>query len=452
MQLLNSQSEANEWFELPISHKIEMLRRLKGMPSRSKSQQWLAPSQLRNSKTGRNYSPNHPNKLAFHLSGARVKALLGGYGAGKTSAGAIEAYKRIRAGEPGAIVSPDNSHFEKSAGEEFAAWFPWEHLIKQNVQKRWWLFDTGAKVYYGGIDDPESWEGPNLNWVWFDEAARKRDKRAFDVLLSRVRIGKNPQLFMTTTPRPHWLQRLLVTEPMIFEGKCLTDYWSISTIDNASNLDPLYYATLASTFTGNQAKQNLLGEFVGYEGVVYADDFSMSLWPSGNVTIDEPEKGAPIELAFDDGYIEPRAFLFIQKQPNRVLVFDEFYHTKHLAEKCVQEMVLLCKEKGWSLPEMAVGSHEAPELREHLRLADVPARFRKSDPLERIKHLRGLFCDANGVRTIAINPRCKNLLLELGEKFVYPEPDGKKRRDDEAPIWKDDHAAQALDMWCYLRS
>lgn len=451
MLLSSSQFDTSEWHELPVSVKVELYRRMKAMPSRSKSLTWLAPSQLRNKKTGRFYHPNHPNKIAFHTSRKRVKALLGGYGAGKSSAGAIEAYKRIRAGESGAIVSPDNSHFEKSAGEEFSAWFPWEHLIKQNVQKRWWLFDTGAKVFYGGIDDPDAWEGPNLNWVWFDEAARKRDKKAFDVLLSRVRIGKDPQLFMTTTPRPHWLQRLLVTEPMVFEGETLSEYWSISTSDNASNLDPLYFATLASTYTGNQAKQNLFGQFVGYEGTVYADDFSPSLWPSGNVSLDEPARDLPIELAFDDGYREPRAFLFLQVQKGRILVFDELYHTKHLAEKCVGEMVARCNEMKWPLPELAIGSHEAPELREHLRLADVPARFRKSDPLERIKHLRGLFCDANGVRTIAIHPRCKNLLLELGEKFCYPE-DVKHRRDNEAPVWEHDHAAQALDMWAYLRA
>lgn len=451
MSLLTSSYDSTEWRELPIHHKIELYRMLMKRPSPSKAANWPLPSQLVNRKTGRSYRPNTPEKIAFHKSAKPLKALLGGFGAGKTSAGAIEAYKRIRAGEPGAIVSPDSNHFEKSAGEEFAAWFPWEHLADQNVQKKWWLFDTGSKVYYGGIDDPESWEGPNLNWVWFDEAARKRTRKAFDALFSRIRIGNNPQLFITTTPKPHWLQDILVTEPLTIDGEIYSDYWSISTASNQSNLDPLYYARLKASYTGKQAQQYLEGCFVGYEGAVY-DNFSMEVWPAGNITRDEPLADLPFELAFDDGYRDPRAFLWIQRQADRILVCAELYHTKHLAHVCVDEATALCAEHKWPLPEVAIGSPEAAELREHLRLADIPAWFKVGNPIERINKLRALVCDGNGVRTIAVHPRCKNLIIEMTQKFSYAEEVKESRRSIEAPVWKDDHACQALDMWAWSRT
>ena len=85
-----------------------------------------------------------------------------------------------------------------------------EHVSQHHKSEHWIKFDTGATVYYGGIEDEDRWRGPNVNWLWFDEAARKKTDRAWVVAVAGVRIGPNPQAWITTTPRgrrPSWSRR-----------------------------------------------------------------------------------------------------------------------------------------------------------------------------------------------------------------------------------------------------
>jgi hypothetical protein len=166
-------------------------------------------------------------------------------------------------------------------------------------------------------------------------------------------------------------------------------------------------------------------------------------------------------LGYDDGYVDPRAILFMQKQPNQILVFDELYHIRHLTDVCVKEVIQLCGERhGWTddtefkrpkqLPEIAAGSPEAKELQGKFRIADIPCRFKVHEVVEGIKVVRELILDGNGYRTLKVNRRCKNLIKELTEGYIYP-PEGVKR-DNEKPLDGNDHAADALRYWSYLRA
>jgi hypothetical protein len=53
------------------------------------------------------------------------------------------------------------------------------------------------------------WEGPNVNFIHFDEARGHKTPAALKVFDGRARIpgprGEPPQLYLTTTPRKHWL-------------------------------------------------------------------------------------------------------------------------------------------------------------------------------------------------------------------------------------------------------
>ena len=194
--------------------------------------------------------------------------------------------------------------------------------------------------------------------------------------------------------------------------------------------------------------------FVGVEGLVY------ETFNADNLTDDEPDPALPIELAIDDGYVDPRATLFIQRRPGGdVLVFAELYQTKTLEERTVQDILDLCESRGWPRPELAAVSHEAPALRERLRRADIPARNwlavknlvtgERSKRIAAIKRTRELICDGQGYRAIRVNRRCKSLLDELMAGYKYPE--GKRASVDDAPADGNDHAANALESWCYLR-
>jgi hypothetical protein len=169
-----------------------------------------------------------------------------------------------------------------------------------------------------------------------------------------------------------------------------------------------------------------------------------------NITAAEPDPALPIELAFDDGYIDPRAILFIQRTATRILVFDEFYHVNHLGEVCVQEVLARCRANRWPLPAIAVGSPEAIELREYFRRADIPVRSQASPIVEGIQIVRRLICDSQGVRVLRVHRRCANLLRELQGAYQYPP--GNATHDNETPLDRDNHAVDALRYWVWLRA
>jgi hypothetical protein len=190
------------------------------------------------------------------------------------------------------------------------------------------------------------------------------------------------------------------------------------------------------------------------EGVVY-DNFDL-----GNLTDDEPDRERPFEIAFDDGYIDPRAILFIQRTGQRILVFDELYHKRHLEEVCIGEMLRVCgKWFGWKdeaaglparLPEIAVGSHEAVQLHKRLKQTDIPSRSALHKIVQGIPVVRELICDGAGYRTLQVHRRCKNLINELTSGYKYPAEG--TRRNEEEPLDEDNHAVDALRMWAWLRA
>ena len=182
--------------------------------------------------------------------------------------GALEALKQIETqpGIPGAIIAPDYPSLMKSTLPEFMNWVPDGAIVDQNKQEKWLLFRNGSRVYYSGIDDPDSWRGPNLGWAWFDESGRKKSNEAWLVILGCIRIGR-ARLWTTTTPRgrSHWLHDVFVknAKPGI--------HWHgfASSRENAANLDPLFLETLEASYVGPWREQELEGHFVELEGTIF---------------------------------------------------------------------------------------------------------------------------------------------------------------------------------------
>ena len=184
------------------------------------------PEEYVNREMKRPYSPHHEAEAALVYSDLpRYQYLRGGEGGGKSVGGIIKDLERIRRGASGILCSPDMPHFKKSLWPEFQRWCPWDQVVDkhQNRGDFDWepyapfvlAFRNGARLYCGGMDEPGSWEGPNVNFAHFDEARRKKDASALKVLDGRVRIPVTdpttgelvpPQIWLTSTPRkPSWL-------------------------------------------------------------------------------------------------------------------------------------------------------------------------------------------------------------------------------------------------------
>lgn len=230
----------------------------------------------------------------FHEDPAVIRLLVGGRGSGKTAAGTQEASKKIMKGEPGLILAPDAEHFKRATWPQFNEWIPVDpdltglpmsplidHWSKGDKMIR---FKTGSTVWYGGIRDPDSWRGPNVNWIWYDEPGRHAHRTSFLVPLGALRVGEDLKMWLTTTPRGvlHWLYPLFVLRDLgddvldaLVEGgferdpSLLVSWQRTSTYDNKENLNPIFFATLLATYQGKWREQELDGSFVSFEGLVY---------------------------------------------------------------------------------------------------------------------------------------------------------------------------------------
>jgi phage terminase large subunit len=195
--------------------------------------------------------------------------------------------------------------------------------------------------------------------------------------------------------------------PLLFDGEQWTEFGKA------------YLDRLSASLTGNERQRLLEGKWVQAEGVVYKE------FGGDNIVETEPtfEEGSSFELAADDGYVDPRAILFIQRTGTEILVFDEIYHSGHLAETCVNEVVDRCEENEWPLPQIAVGGPESKELKGRFKKANIPYRSKSHKVIEGIK---------------------------LTDGYKYPE--AGSRRDDEKPLDGNDHAADAFRYWAHLRA
>lgn len=339
-----------------------------------------------------------------------------------------------------------------------------KHLKQDNRFEYW----NGSVLAYGGMADEEQREQirsigaqGGVDIAWLEEATRFSETDYNEVLARmRGRSASWLQVILSTNPGPpsHWINQLLIL------GNGAAVYDKARPEDNPYN--PAQYIEMLARLTGILGQRLRDGLWVQAEGLVYEQfDFD-------NLTDDDYIPGVPFEIGIDDGYVDPRAILFVQQQGGNLVVFDEIYESRKLAEQHTRKILTRCLEyaekdepEGWesfpleeaavycraneiAMPEMAMIPPESKELQQRLRMADIPARKAKNDILQGIEAVRSVICDGNENRTLKINRRCKNLIKEITEGYVYP--DGT-RKDNEKPKDGNDHACDALRYWVYTR-
>ena len=240
---------------------------------------------------GKQYNPseNHKN---FISSEARFVALYGPRGCGKSGGGGQKALLKIAQGESGAVMNPDMENFKLSTWPELKAWLPWGMVVpSQRHRKRpeWeptkpftMVFMNGAKVYCKGLKDPDSARGPNINWLWYDEAGRDKTGQGWKIAVSSVRVGNNPQAWATFTPKTseHWTTKFFVRKEIpedvkqqfaeaMGNDKILIESFHATREDNKINLDPAFYASiLASNPSGWLKAQEYDGDVADEGGQI----------------------------------------------------------------------------------------------------------------------------------------------------------------------------------------
>jgi phage terminase large subunit-like protein len=106
---------------------------------------------------------------------------------------------------------------------------------------------NGAIATCYSADEPDRLRGPQHDAAWCDEIASWRYPDAWDMLMLGLRIGKNPRVVATTTPRPVKLIRDLLaregTDVVVTRGR---------TIENVANLAPAFLSEIMRRYEGTR--------------------------------------------------------------------------------------------------------------------------------------------------------------------------------------------------------
>lgn len=139
--------------------------------------------------------------------------------------------------------------------------------------KRRLTWPNGNTALLATADEPDGLRGVQAHYSWADELAAWRQSpdnagmTSWDNLRVATRLGKNPQIVATTTPK-----RVPVLYSLIEESKQGRVYITKgTTLDNAGNLSSTYLSSILGVYQGTRlAQQELYGEMLSdIEGALW---------------------------------------------------------------------------------------------------------------------------------------------------------------------------------------
>lgn len=139
---------------------------------------------------------------------------------------------------------------------------------KYESSRRRVVWNNGAIAHLYSADEPDLLRGPQHDLAWCDELAAWRRLEAYDMLMLGLRLGKNPQVCITTTPRPIKHVKDLLEMARTSRSVRVTRG---STFDNLANLAPTFSAEIIKRYEGTRlGRQELYAEIL--------DDVPGALW------------------------------------------------------------------------------------------------------------------------------------------------------------------------------
>jgi predicted phage terminase large subunit-like protein len=195
--------------------------------------------------------------------------ILAGRGWGKTRTGAEDAawYAVKHDGVRVAVVAPTYADARDTCieGESgLLSVLPASYIKAWNRSLGELILVNDSRFKLFSADEPERLRGPQHHRAWADELAAWKYPAAWDQLQFGLRLGDDPRVVVTTTPKPTPLVRQLVksASTRITRG---------STFDNAKHLAPAALAQLRERYEGTRlGRQELYAEIL--------DDVPGALW------------------------------------------------------------------------------------------------------------------------------------------------------------------------------
>jgi len=350
-------------------------------------------------------------------------------------------------------------------------------------------------ICFRSLDVPGRFRGPEYAGLAIDELTQNDEfisegMSLFDVLRGSLRWPGIDDSFLICTSNPDgpgqlWVRKLWIERRFHagLEKEAKQFFYLKGVVDDSSkHLLPQSYWDMLDSLDERLRRAWVEADwYVSFEGLVYAE------FGADNLAHEfEFNRELSYELAFDDGFVDPRVVLFVQRDGRNVFVFDEIYDVRKQDDETVREVLFRCgllygvevgdeieyDKKIYSreevpvdvlsawlvehevvLPEMGVGSSEAAALRSRFRKADIPTRGGTHEIVAGIKHMRRQIVDVTGFRILRVlAARCVNFVSELTAGYRYRDSvGGRTVVKADRPQDKDNHGCDALRYWLWLR-
>jgi len=206
----------------------------------------------------------------------RYWLILAGRGFGKTWVGARWLVEQAMLNEPAeyAVVAPTYGDVRRVCVEGpsgILKALPTGALKFYNKSNGVLYLNNGSVIHMVSADEPDRSRGLNLAGAWCDEFAAWRYEETWtEGLVPALRIG-NPQVVITTTPRPTALLKDLLKRE---DGSVAITRGS--TFDNAANLSEAALTELRARYEGTRiGRQELYGEVL--------EDVEGALWRAADI-------------------------------------------------------------------------------------------------------------------------------------------------------------------------
>lgn len=188
----------------------------------------------------------------------RIWLFLGGRGSGKTRAGAewiADGVKRGTMKRIGLIGATWHDARAVMVEGESGLLAVTEADFEPSLRRLKWA--NGAVAMVVSAEEPDAVRGFQFDAVWADEFCKwAYPQAALDMILMALRLGKDPRMLVTTTPRAIAPFKDLLTMPDVVTTRS-------STAANGANLAPTFLAGLELRFKGTRlGRQELNGELI----------------------------------------------------------------------------------------------------------------------------------------------------------------------------------------------
>ena len=146
-------------------------------------------------------------------------------------------------------------------------------------------FPNGARAFTYSAEDPARLRGPQHDAAWGDEIATWPRVETYENLDMGLRLGINPRMVLTSTPKFIPLVRQLVQQSKLPDADVVITRGT--TKDNEENLSPSFMRTMRRRYEGTRiGRQELDGELLeDVEGALWSqtmiDSLRISALPDG---------------------------------------------------------------------------------------------------------------------------------------------------------------------------